>query len=50
MTPYEFTNDYCENVTEEETTAAYNEIQVELLLVSLISCIGLHKDCFFHEW
>ena len=50
MTPYEFTNDYCENVTEEETTAAYNEIQVELLLVSLISCIGLYKDCFFHEW
>ena len=31
MTPYEFSNDYCKDVTEEETTVSNNESQVELL-------------------
>ena len=31
MTPYEFGNDYCKDVTEEETTVSDNESQVELL-------------------
>ena len=31
MTPYEFGNDYCKDVTEEETTVSNNESQVELL-------------------
>ena len=31
MTLYEFGNNYCKDVTEEETTVANNESQVELL-------------------